>query len=246
MFPNKFPIKRFIAIGLMASFFSSSFIYAAGVVPDTSVVILQEADGEVSLVVQNTDKTPVLLHTSIVNLPEDKDQLIIVNPPVIRVEAGAKQLVRFMLQNDNGQPLTTQRLRRVILEGLPPKAKRQGDERIGVSTRQNIPLLINPKSLPMEREPWKLLTWHSNGGQLSLKNSSPYVVRMAQSVQLLPQDMLASLPRTYILPGETLQLTSEVSATRATTGVRMSPATVYGFVTKTYDAPLQHEEAVTP
>lgn len=91
----------------------STQVYADGMVPDTSVVIVNEA----SVSVTNTDGKLALLHVTLENIPEDSESLLFVTPPLARVEADKSQLVRFILQNRT--PLQTQRLKRVIFEGMP-------------------------------------------------------------------------------------------------------------------------------
>ncbi|MCT7094637.1 hypothetical protein M1725_24115, partial [Salmonella enterica subsp. enterica serovar Oranienburg] len=46
---------------------------ADGMVPDTSVVIVNEADGEATVSVTNTDTKMALLHVTLENIPEDSD-----------------------------------------------------------------------------------------------------------------------------------------------------------------------------
>ena len=208
--------------------------HASGMLPETSVVIVNEADGEASMNVKNTDAAATLLYTSIQNLPEDKEQLLVVSPPVARVEPDQTQLVRFILQLK--EPLKTQRLKRVIFEGIPQKGA-EGGVKVTMNVRQNLPLIIHPKNLPMNREPWKLLTWSINGDSLVMRNDSAYVVRFAQSVSLLPSMAEVDMSRTYILPGE--KLTGQIKGNASgTTAVRLSPATVYGFSVDNFDAPL--------
>ena len=93
---------------------------AAGVVPESSVLIVDEATGEGSMTVQNTDTAPVLLYTTIENIAEDQEELVVATPPMARLEAGQSQLVRFMLTKKG--PLATQRLKRVSFEGIPSRA----------------------------------------------------------------------------------------------------------------------------
>ena len=207
---------------------------ASGVLPKTSVVILEEADGETRMNVQNTDAHPVLLYTSILNLSEDDEPLVVAVPPVTRVEANETQLVRFILQSR--KPLQVERLKRVTFEGIPPKAA-DGSSRISMNVRQNLPLLIRPKSLAPNREPWKLLKWSASGGQLHVRNDSPYVVRLGQGVQLLPGTQVADLGKTYLLPGSHLSVALPEGAARPS-AVRLSPATTYGYAVESYDAPL--------
>lgn len=211
---------------------------ASGMQPETSVVIVHEDQGEATMSVRNTDGRAALLYTSLENLPEDTDPLLIVNPPIARVDAGESQLVRFILQNKT--PLTTQRLKRVIFEGIPAKNPDGSSEQIAITTRQNLPVLIHPKGLPLEREPWKKLTWSMHANELVLRNDSPYVVRTSQSVQLQPGDHAVNLPKSYILPGAQLRLTAPAGSENAKQ-VRMFPATVYGFATEHFDAQLSRD-----
>jgi P pilus assembly chaperone PapD len=222
-------------VGILA-FVLSGQVLADGMVPDTSVVIVNEADGEASVSVTNTDKTLALLHVTLEDIPEDKDPLVFVTPPLARVEPSKSQLVRFILQTS--EPLKTQRLKRVIFEGMPqdrPPAE-AGHARVGVTVRQNLPVILHPKGLAPNRTPWTGLTWRLKDNQLSVHNPSPYVVRLAQELTLLPGNGSALLPRTYVLPGETLS----VSANGATgTAVRLQPATVYGFAVPHFEAPIE-------
>ncbi|MEX3773675.1 fimbria/pilus chaperone family protein [Pseudomonas sp. MYb118] len=210
-------------------------VHADGMVPDTSVVIVNEADGEAAVSVTNTDSTLALLHVTLEDIPEDKDPLLFVTPPLARVEPSKSQLVRFILQSS--APLTTQRLKRVIFEGMPqdrPPAQ-AGHARVGVTVRQNLPVILHPKGLAPNRTPWTGLAWSLKNDRLSVHNPTPYVVRLAQELTLLPGNGSALLPRTYVLPGETLSVATDGAAS---TRVRLQPATVYGFAVPHFEAPI--------
>ncbi len=208
---------------------------AYGMVPDTSVVIVNEADGEASVTVTNTDANLALLHITLQDIPEDTEQLVFVTPPLARVEASKSQLIRFILQSE--KPLVTQRLKRVIFEGIPQgKAHAEtGNARVGVTVRQNLPVILHPKGLKPNRTPWTDLQWSLNNGQLTVSNDTPYVVRLAQEVQLLPSGN-AMLPKAYVLPGEKL---SVAASSQTAKQVRIQPATVYGFSAPPFEAPLK-------
>nr|WP_306491725.1 fimbria/pilus chaperone family protein [Pseudomonas sp. W4I3] len=227
--------RSLTAAGLVLLLMLGNPAMADGMVPDTSVVIVHEADGEASVSVTNTDGQLALLHVTLQDIPEDTEPLLVVTPPLSRVEASKSQLVRFILQNQ--QPLLTQRLKRAVFEGMPQgrAATAVGHARVGVTVRQNLPVIVHPKGLALNRTPWTDLTWSQHDGQLQVRNDTPYVVRLAQELLLLPGDGKAMLPRTYVLPGETLSMPA--SGGRATT-VRLQPATVYGFAVKAYDAPI--------
>ncbi|MCK1791844.1 fimbria/pilus chaperone family protein [Pseudomonas violetae] len=223
------------SIGALALLLSAQ-VQADGMVPDTSVVIVNEADGEASVSVTNTDANLALLHVTLENIAEDNESLLIITPPLARVEAGEAQLVRFILQSE--KPLLTQRLKRVIFEGIPQgkPAAEAGQARVGVTVRQNLPVILHPKGLAPNRTPWTDLQWSLKDGQLTVRNDTPYVVRMGQEVQLLPSAGNAMLPKTYLLPGEHISIKApDGSATQ----VRFQPATVYGFAVPHYEAPVK-------
>ncbi|WP_372437185.1 fimbria/pilus chaperone family protein [Pseudomonas chlororaphis subsp. aureofaciens] len=209
---------------------------ASGVLPESSVVIINEADGEATMNVKNTESIPLLLHTAIQNLPEDQELLVVAVPPVSRVEAQDSQLVRFLLQSKD--PLRVQRLKRVTFEGIPPKGP-DGKARISMTIRQNLPLIVHPAKLERHATPWTLLQWTVADGKLNVRNDSAYVVRLAQGVQLLPSKTTIDLGKTYILPNTSVEVALPPGGgVRATSGVRISPATAYGYEVDTYDAPL--------
>lgn len=150
-------VKRFLKSCLLIGFFLPAVLFADGMRPDTTVIVLHEAEGEVSINVTNTDSSPALLHSVIEDVPEDTEQLIVVTPPVTRVDAGERQMVRFL--SIGTEPLKTQRLKRVSFEGIP-QAQPGSGATIGISLRQNLPLILHPKGLPKNDAPWELLTWH--------------------------------------------------------------------------------------
>ena len=117
--------------------FGATVARADGMVPDTSVVIVNEADGEATVSVTNTDNKMALLHVTLENIPEDSDTLLFVTPPLTRVEASKSQLVRFILQTQ--APLQTQRLKRAIFEGMPAQRDpAQADHARGLAQRQRL------------------------------------------------------------------------------------------------------------
>lgn len=209
--------------------------HATGMVPETSVVIIEGGDGEATMNVTNTDNYPMLLTTTIQDIAQDKEKLLLVSPPAIRVDGGKTQKVRFMLINK--APLKTERLRRVIFNGIPPQNKGKNEVRMSVS--QNLPVLIRPAGLARDEAPWKRLSWKIAGDRLLVSNDSPYVVRLAQGVKTLPGNVALNLPQSYILPGQHLSLQApEGKALSGTKQVRISPATTWGYSVNTFDAPI--------
>lgn len=210
----------------------STYSFATGMQPNTSVVLVNEEQGEYSMIVKNTDKSAALLYTSLQNIEEDPENLLVVTPPVARVEAGESQLVRFILQSRH--PLTTQRMMRVYFEGIPQNLGKKKNS-LGVTIRQNLPVIISPAGLVIEREPWKYLKVSLCGTILRVDNDSPYIIRLAPTGSFQPSGIVFQLPKPYVLPDTTLSI--PVKTVSGST-IRIYPATVYGYAVGKYDLPL--------
>ncbi|TNV09883.1 fimbrial protein, partial [Buttiauxella sp. B2] len=157
-----------IKTGAAALVLVSAFSHATGMVPETSVVVVEASDGEGAINITNTDNYPVLMLTTLQDIPEDKTPLLTITPPAARVEAGKTQRVRFILTDKT--PLKTERLKRVIFEGVPPQVK--GKNQVRMTVRQNLPVLIRPAGLARDEAPWKLLVWKQSGNTLTVTNPS--------------------------------------------------------------------------
>ncbi len=230
----------FCCIAALASM-AHTAVRADGMVPETSIVIVHEADGEASLRVRNDDSRVALLLVDLQDIPEDEEPLLFLTQPAWRVEAGKEQVVRFILRTDI--PLTTQRLKRVVFEGVPAVLEADGEpSRVGVSIRQNLPVLIHPRGLDFERTPWTRLHWRVLDDALQVHNPSPYVVRLAQELVLQPSGQQVRLPRGYILPGEALRVALEQGIHAPVERVRLFPARVYGAATQFYEASLRQPD----
>lgn len=229
---------KFIAIHWViapALWFIAAGAYATGILPETSVVIVEEKEGEGVINLKNTDAFPVLLLTNLQDVESETGRLLTVTPPAARVEPGKTQRVRFILTTTS--PLKTERLLRVAFEGVPPQEK--GSSKVRMTVRQNLPVIVRPAGLERDEKPWKRLVWTHKAGKLSVSNPSPYVVRLGETVTLLPQGADWSLPHAWILPGQRLTLSGKDSRVNAGAGkVRISPATTWGFAVERYDAPL--------
>jgi len=202
---------------------------ATGMVPETSLLLINEQDKGANLNVKNTDNQPSLLYANIVDLPDDKGVRVIVTQPVTRVDAGQTQKLRFIMQSDT--PLTVEHFKRLTLEGIPPKTK--GKNQVTINIRQDLPVLIHPASLPVVLDAWTRLKWSTSGNTLTVKNDSAYVVRMADKLQTLPSKTSLTFGKTYILPGQTLTMTAPHSLS-GDHQVEMYPASRYGVPMPAY------------
>ncbi len=230
-------LKRNFIYGVyLASLTFSATSFATGMVPETSVLLVNESNGEASISVKNTDSQPALLYTNVLDVAgEDKNIALIVTQPVVRLEAGKSQLVRFILQIKT--PLTVEHLKRVTFEGIPPKEK--GKNQVSMTIRQNIPVIIHPAGLAEDVEPWKRLQWRKKGNQLEVENPSSYIVRLSQEMQGLPGNVAGQIPKTWIQPGEklTIRLADNASLS-AVTQIKFFPASRYGYQGNSYTTDL--------
>ncbi|APC10975.1 fimbria/pilus periplasmic chaperone [Providencia rettgeri] len=201
---------------------------AAGILPATSVVVVNEKSQDGEIVVTNTDNYPVLLTTELVNVDPEYQDLVIATPQLIRVEPKAKQLIRFMLTSNSD--LKHEVLMRVIFEGIPPQADPDA-EQIKFTIRQNLPLIIKPKNLPENDTPWELLKWKYEKNTLIVTNPSPYIVRLSNSVLSKPGNIEWVLPSNYILPNQSIELTTSQRSPTLIDGVTIQPFTQWGYST---------------
>ena len=182
-----------------AALFSAQFgVHAAGMVPETSLLVIDEATHSGTINVKNTDSHPSLLYTDVVDLPDDKGLKLVTTQPVVRLEPGQTQQLRFILQTS--KPLDVEHYKRVTFEGIPPKSD-DNKVKIGINIRQDLPVLIRPAKLAVVTDAWKFLEWTASGTSVTVKNPIKYVVRLAQNVVLQPSGISVSLAKPYILPG---------------------------------------------
>lgn len=212
---------------------------ADGMTPESSIVILPTNAKVTTVKVTNTSDTDDLLMVEILPIHEDTEDVALVQPGMgeALVKAGREQQVSFTLL-DNARATQVQMLRRVVFEGAkgrPKRAKKHSE--VGVSVRQNLPLIVHPASLELIPDPWKHLKWTRSGGNITVSNDSPYVVRLAQEFEVLPSKTPLGLPESYVLPGRRLTIKLPPAAANDQQ-VRIHPATVYGFATDHFDAPL--------
>ena len=208
-----------------AALFSAQFgVHAAGMVPETSLLVIDEATHSGTINVKNTDSHPSLLYTDVVDLPDDQGLKLVTTQPVVRLEPGQTQQLRFILQTS--KPLDVEHYKRVTFEGIPPKSD-DNKVKIGINIRQDLPVLIRPAKLAVVTDAWKYLDWTASGTSVTVKNPSKYVVRLAQNVVLQPSGISGSLAKTYILPGETMTVSVGKSVS-GNNNVKFFPASRYG------------------
>lgn len=213
---------------------------------ERSVVVIEEDAGEGVMNVQNTSEQPVLLYSEVVELPDDDGAAtVVVTPPVGRIEPGETQMVRFLLSGDVSGD---ERMKRATFEGIPPSST----NKVRVTIRQSVPVLIRPADLRPNDQPWTALTARRGDDGVALTNTGRHVVRLGSGLAGMPADpqapasAVAVLPKTYILPSETVEVHWRDAPTAPVDRVRLSPANLYGYIGATYDVPLQAAVALSP
>lgn len=219
---------------LCVCLFSSLQTFAAGMVPDTSLLLINEDERGANMDVKNSDDTAQLLYTRIVDLPDDPTPGVIVTQPVVRVNAGKTQRVRFVLK-DSTEKLKTEHLKRVIFSTIPQREQ----NKVKMVFSQNLPIIIRPAGLDVNMEPWKDLRWQMKNGNLTVLNDTPYVVRMEQHAKLLPSGIKVKFDKSYILPGQTMTGVSDNNIPGKNNKVEMYPATRFGYKKSAYIAELK-------
>ena len=222
-----------LIFSVTASLLPLTHIFAAGMVPETTLLVIEESQQGGTINLTNTDGHPVLMYTTITDLPDDKGTRVNVTQPVVRVEPNQQQQLRFILETQ--QPLTVEHYKRVCFESIPPK-KTGSNAKVSFNIRQDLPVLIRPKNLPVVTDAWKFLKWSVAGNSVKVNNPSPYVVRLADNVTFLPSRSEGRINKTYILPGETLDVTTK--ATVKDQSVKFYPASRYGIEVPDFTAQL--------
>lgn len=210
-------------------------VFSAGMVPETSLLVIDEATHSGTMNVKNTDSAPALLYTTVIDLPDDNHGIkLIPTQPVVRVEPGQSQQLRFILQTPT--PLAVEHYKRVTFEGIPSMKDEKG-MRIGINIRQDLPVLIRPAKLAVVTDAWTELKWSGSGTTAQVVNPSKYVVRLAQNVIFKPSGIAGHIAKTYILPGESLDVELEKNVA-GDTKVQFFPASRYGIEVPSFTADL--------
>lgn len=235
MYTPKSHLKNLIISALLAA---PLFANATGVLPDTTVLQIDQKTNTAQMGVLNTDDEPLLLLTTFVDIPGEKSAAIYALPAVTRVEPHTRQIVRFLL-DETGPKLKVQQLKRVLFEGVPA-VKVDGAGKIKTTIRQDLPVIISPADLEQDPEPWAKLHLRWADNKLTLSNPSPYVVRLSQTISLLPSGTsLKLLPHPYVLPGESFSIEVPGGVAADVNSIRLFPASPFGFDIGPFEAKLE-------
>lgn len=209
-------LKGMIFLILLISHFSHASFQL-----ETMTVILDSEEPRKIFNVKNTGSEPILLSTKVSDLDKQHEiaKNIIITPPITRIEPDQSQNINFILKD--GIEFDDEQILKASFQGIGV-AKVNSTK---MPIRQDIAMLIIPKGLTIEREPWKNLEVKQVNNQLILKNNGKQVIRMAPAFSSLPSNNGYSIGQFYIRPQEEIK----VDVKEKLTEIKISPLNRYGF-----------------
>ncbi|MBI6329781.1 fimbria/pilus periplasmic chaperone, partial [Proteus mirabilis] len=190
-------LKGMIFLILLISHFSHASFQL-----ETMTVILDSEEPRKIFNVKNTGSEPILLSTKVSDLDKQHEiaKNIIITPPITRIEPDQSQNINFILKD--GIEFDDEQILKASFQGIGV-AKVNSTK---MPIRQDIAMLIIPKGLTIEREPWKNLEVKQVNNQLILKNNGKQVIRMAPAFSSLPSNNGYSIGQFYIRPQEEIKV----------------------------------------
>ena len=209
-------LKGMIFLILLISHFSHASFQL-----ETMTVILDSEEPRKIFNVKNTGSEPILLSTKVSDLDNQHEiaKNIIITPPITRIYPDQRQNINFILKD--GIEFDDEQILKASFQGIGV-AKANSTK---MPIRQDIAMLIIPKGLTIEREPWKNLEVKQVNNQLILKNNGKQVIRMAPAFSSLPSNNGYSIGQFYIRPQEEIK----VDVKEKLTEIKISPLSRYGF-----------------
>ena len=209
-------LKGMIFLILLISHFSHASFQL-----ETMTVILDSEEPRKIFNVKNTGSEPILLSTKVSDLDNQHEiaKNIIITPPITRIDPDQSQIINFILKD--GIEFDDEQILKASFQGIGV-AKANSTK---MPIRQDIAMLIIPKGLTIEREPWKNLEVKQVNNQLILKNNGKQVIRMAPAFSSLPSNNGYSIGQFYIRPQEEIK----VDVKEKLTEIKISPLSRYGF-----------------
>ncbi|MBS3828740.1 fimbria/pilus chaperone family protein [Proteus mirabilis] len=209
-------LKGMIFLILLISHFSHASFQL-----ETMTVILDSEEPRKIFNVKNTGSEPILLSTKVSDLDNQHEiaKNIIITPPITRIDPDQSQNINFILKD--GIEFDDEQILKASFQGIGV-AKANSTK---MPIRQDIAMLIIPKGLTIEREPWKNLEVKQVNNQLILKNNDKQVIRMAPAFSTLPSNNGYSIGQFYIRPQEEIK----VDVKEKLTEIKISPLSRYGF-----------------
>ncbi|QCJ68628.1 long polar fimbrial chaperone LpfB [Providencia heimbachae] len=157
----------------LTSLFLLINIANAGVIIGGTRVIYNEGNKDVSISVDNPDKTPYLIQSWIDNMEEKKQSDFTITPPLFRLNADKTNALRIFL-TENKLPSDKESLFWLNIKTIPATERTENSLQIAFKTQ--IKLIYRPKALKDINfiEEQKKLVWSKSGNHITVKNPTPY------------------------------------------------------------------------
>lgn len=133
------------------------------------------------------------------NLSESKKDIYLVpSPPVFKVDAGKKQIVRILKVSEN-LPLDRESLFLINAQELPPKSEQSDGSVLAIAMNTQVKLFYRPSTIIDGRDNAESkLTVVRKGNEIWLKNPTPYYfaitgIKVNGSEVKIPKDKVADL-----------------------------------------------------
>ncbi|TDV46499.1 P pilus assembly chaperone PapD [Pseudomonas graminis] len=175
----------------------------AGIVLNTTRVIYQAQDKEVSLVVNNSGTADILAQSWLEAQGDTENLPFVVTPPLARMAGGARQMIRVIYAGE-GLPADRESVFWLNVQEIPQSAK---DNQLQIAIRQRIKLFYRPAALdgdPLDAA--KSLQWRVRDGQLEVSNPTPYHVSMIQIEARQQGKTLLTADSRMLAPRQSVQL----------------------------------------
>ncbi|WP_265512229.1 fimbrial biogenesis chaperone, partial [Providencia heimbachae] len=132
-----------------------------------------EGNKDVSISVDNPDKTPYLIQSWIDNMEEKKQSDFTITPPLFRLNADKTNALRIFL-TENKLPSDKESLFWLNIKTIPVTERTENSLQIAFKTQ--IKLIYRPKALKDINfiEEQKKLIWSKSGNHITVKNPTPY------------------------------------------------------------------------
>lgn len=164
---------------LLISFFISIVMtintaYAGVIIGGTRVIYL-EGNKDVSISVQNPDKTPYLIQSWIENSQGDKQSDFTITPPLFRLNQENTNALRIFL-TENKLPNNQESLFWLNIKTIPATERTENSLQIAFKTQ--IKLIYRPSLIKNVNfiEEQKKLIWSKNGNEIIVNNPTPYYI----------------------------------------------------------------------
>ncbi|PRP69294.1 hypothetical protein BUE93_16000 [Chromobacterium amazonense] len=175
-------LQRGMALAGALAALALPMLAQANILLDRTRVIYLEQDKNVSMVLTNKNSEQPFLVQSWLSDADGKrlSSPFLVLPPLQRIEAAEKGVVRLTRIPDNTLPLDRESLFYLNIQEIPPKSEQENVLQLAIKSRLKVFYRPKAAQLPRGENPAKQLqlTFDAAAGKLVLKNPSPYYITL--------------------------------------------------------------------